>query len=300
MHSHDHSTTELPIAGKLAISFACAMAILVLTIAASVAGVLHSHAFYPADDLRRTFLPNDVVNLSIGLLFLMVSLLVTWRGRLAGLLALPGALLFVLYNSLVYVLGLPFGMLFLLHFGMVLLSACASVILVARIDASAVRRRLAGVVPERFAGCVLTGLGALFLFRSLGILLLGITHKNPIARTDLAVDLADLLITPIWIAGGILLIFRKSIGYVASIGLLSQASMLFVALSVFLPLQSLLTGGPFRFADAIVILLMGSVCFVPLVLFVRGAELSQSSSIRAFNSREQVGDHEVPNAPERH
>lgn len=268
------------------------MVILVFMIAASVAGVLDSQTVYPADDLRRMFLPNDIVNLCIGLPFLLVSLLLAWRSRLTGLLALFGALLFVLYNYLVYVLALPFGMLFLLHFSMVLLSACALVILVSRIDASAVRRRLAGAVPVRVAGCVLTGLGALFLFRSLGILLLGVAHKAPIARTDLAVDLADLLITPIWIAGGVLLIFRKPIGYVASIGLLSQASMLFVALAVFLPLQSLLTGSPFRFADAIVILLMGSVCFVPLVLFVRRAGLSKSSSIWEGKSQERVGDPE--------
>ena len=272
MSSNQNSTTKLPITGRLTMPFVCTMAIGVLMIAASVAGVLYSHTFYPADDLRRMFFPNDVVNLSIGLPFLLVSLLLVWRNRLIGLLALFGALLFVLYNYLVYVLAMPRGIPFLLHLALVLLSTCALVILVSRIDASTVRQRLAGAVPERVAGSVLTGLGALFLLRAFGMLMRGITHQIPIARTDFAVDLADLLITPLWIVGGVLLILRKAFGYVAALGLLIQASLLFIGLIMFLLLQPFLTGVPVHWSDVVLIFAMGSVCFVPLILFVRGTE----------------------------
>lgn len=278
MSSNQNNTTKLPITGKLTMPLVCTLAILVLMIAASVAGVLYSHTFYPADDLRRMFFPNDVVSLCIGLPFLLVSLLLAWRNRLIGLLALFGALLFVLYNYLVYVFAMPFGIPFQLHLALVLLSTCALVILVLRIDASTVRQRLAGAVPERVAGSVLAGLGALFLLRAFGMLMRGITHHIPIARTDLAVDIADLLIAPLWMIGGVLLILRKALGYVAAVGLLFQASMLFIALAVFLPLQSLLMGGQLRLADAVVILLMGSACFVPLILLLRGPRSRQSSS----------------------
>jgi hypothetical protein len=277
MSSNQNSTTELPITGKLTMLFVCTLAILVLMIAASVAGVLHSHTFYPADDLRRMFFPNDVVNLCIGLPFLLVSLLLVWRNRLIGLLALFGALLFVLYNYLVYVFAMPLGIPFQLDLALVLLSTCALVILVLRIDALTVRQRLAGAVPERVAGSVLAGLGALFLLRAFGMLTRGITHQIPIPRTEFAVDIADLLITPFWIVGGVLLILRRAFGYVAAVGLFFQAGMLFIALAVFLPLRSLLTGSPFRLADAVVILVMSSVCFVPLILFVRKAGSRQRS-----------------------
>jgi len=86
-------------------------------------------------------------------------------------------------------------------------------------------------------------------------------------------------VNPLWIIGGVLLIGRKAFGYVVSIGLLSQASMLFIALAVFLPLQSFLMGGPVRLADAVMILVMGSVCFVPLFLFVRKAGSRQRSPL---------------------
>ena len=279
MSSKQNSTTELPITGKLTMPFVCTTVIVVLMIAASLGGILYSHTLYPADDLRRMFFPNDVVNLCIGLPFLLVSLLLVWRNRLIGLLALCGALLFVLYNYLVYVFAMPFSIPFQLHLALVLLSTCALVILVSRIDASTVRQRLAGAVPEKVAGSVLTGLGALFLLRAFGMLMRGITHQIPIARTDFAVDITDLLITPLWIVGGVLLILRRAFGYVAAVGLFFQASMLFIALAVFLPLQSLLTGSPFRLTDAVVILVMGSVCFVPLVLFMREAGSRQRSPI---------------------
>ena len=275
MSSHQHSTTDLPITGKLTIHFAYAMAILVLLLTASVAGVLYSRTVYPVDDLRRMFLPNDVVNLSIGLPFLTVSLLLIWRDRLAGLLALPGALFFILYNSLIYVLALPFGMMLLLHFSMVLLSACASVILVTRIDASAVRRHLAGAVPAKSIGAILTGLGALFFLRALGVVLSGMTLHTPLARPDFAVGLVDLLITPLWISGGLLLILRRAFGYVAATALLFQSSMLFLALIAFLVLQPSLTGTPFRWVDIIVVFVMGLTFFVPLVLLLEGVRSRQ-------------------------
>jgi hypothetical protein len=104
-------------------------------ITASLGWILYSHAVYPADDLRGMLLPNDVVNLCIGVPSLLVSLLLVWQKKLPGLLALFGALLFVLYNYLVYVLAMPRGTPFLLHLALVLLSACALVILVSRDDA---------------------------------------------------------------------------------------------------------------------------------------------------------------------
>lgn len=53
-------------------------------------------------------------------------------------------------------------------------------------------------------------------------------------------------------------------------GLLFQASMLFIALVIFLLLQPFLTTAPFAIADAVVVLTMGLICFIPFALFVRG------------------------------
>lgn len=54
------------------------------------------------------------------------------------------------------------------------------------------------------------------------------------------------------------------------LGLLFQVSMLFVGLIVLLLVQPMITDAPFVLVDLAVILILGSVCFVPLALFVRG------------------------------
>ncbi len=90
------------------------------------------------------------------------------------------------------------------------------------------------------------------------------------AETELAVNISDFLIAPAWVICGILLWRRQEFGYVTGLGLLFQASMLFVALIIFLILQPFLTAASFALVDVLVILAMGLVCFVPFVLFARG------------------------------
>jgi hypothetical protein len=272
MNSKQKSTGELPIKGKLTALCASTVVILVLMTAASLAGVLYSHSVYPADDLRKMLMPNDVVNLCIELPFMLFSLLLIWQNKLTGSLALVGALLSILYNYLVYVLAMPIGIAFAVHLALVILSACALVSLIVHIDASAVRQCFARPIPERAASAVLAGLGVLIFFRASGILLRGVVHQTPIARAEFAVSVADSLIAPLWIIGGVILIFRKPFGYVAALGLLTQASLLFIGLIVFLLLQPFFTGVPVHWRDVVLIFAMGSVCFVPLILFVRGIE----------------------------
>jgi hypothetical protein len=57
---------------------------------------------------------------------------------------------------------------------------------------------------------------------------------------------------------------------VAGLGLLFQASMLFVGLIFLLLLQPFLTAAPFAPVDVIVVSILGLICFVPLGLFARG------------------------------
>jgi hypothetical protein len=83
------------------------------------------------------------------------------------------------------------------------------------------------------------------------------------------VHIADFLITPTWVIGGILLWRRTKLGYAVSLGLFFQASMLFIGLIAFLMLQPLLTGANFRVSDAVVIFIMSLICLIPLVLFLR-------------------------------
>jgi hypothetical protein len=133
------------------------------------------------------------------------------------------------------------------------------------IDGAAVQARLQGCVAERFGAGVLMGFGVLFFLRAVAEFFDGAA-----GMPEFGVLVADGLITPFWILGGLYLWRKQPLGYVAGTGLLFQASMLFVALLVFFILQPFVAGVPFPVEDFVVIFVMGSVCFIPFGLFVRG------------------------------
>jgi hypothetical protein len=271
---------SLPIKCNFALIYVLSSFIAILMVLVSVIGLLYRDAIYPTKGLFQSFVPNDVVNLFIGVPILLGSMWLTGRGKLIGLLCWPGALLFVLYNYIAYVFAMPLNAVFLLHLTLITLSVYTAIGLVTSIDGEAVQQRLADSVPKRVAGGILTGLGILFFLRVIGVTVNAFVNQTPIAETELAVQIADFLVTPTWIIGGILLWRRKALGYVTGLGLLFQASMLFIGLIVFLLLQPFLTAAPFVLTDVIVISIMGLVCFIPFVLFVRGVVLKRNSSPR--------------------
>jgi hypothetical protein len=259
MNSHLPIEQNLARAGVLSLVTALLMAV------ASLAGLLFQSAFYPTEALRHSFVSNDVVNLFIGLPILLGSLWLARRGQLLGLLFWPGALFYVTYNYIAYAFAVPLSAQSVLYLAMVALSVYVIWQLLSGIDSKAIQERLVGAVPTRFAGGVLVGLGALFFLRGIGQIV-----QAAVAGPELAVVVADLLTTPFWVIGGILLWRKQALGYVAGAGLLFQASMLFIGLLVFFILQPLLAAVPFPVEDFVVIFVMGLICFIPFGLFTRG------------------------------
>ena len=253
--------------------FILSLVIAILMAAASIIGLLNRAAIYPTDALVQSFVPSDGVNLVVGLPILLGSMWLARRGRLVGLLLWPGALLFVLYNYIVYVFAVPLTPVFALHLTLLVLSTYTVIALAAGIDGAAVRRRLAGAVPERLAGGILGTFGLLFLLRVGVVLAAALTTPTPVADTELALHIADSLIAPALIVGGVLLWRRRELGYVAGLGLLFQTSMLFIGLIIVLIVQPFLTGAPFALIDVIVVSVMGMVSFIPFSLFVRGTAI---------------------------
>lgn len=246
------------------------LVIAILMAAVSIAGLVYGTSIYPTNALLRSFVPNDVVNLLIGLPIVLGSMELARRGHLIGLICWPGALFYVVYNYLVYVFAMPLNLAFVLHLGLVTLSLYTLVGLLTSIDTKAVQQGLAGKVHERINGGILAGLGLVFLLRVIGVMVGALTRQTPMAETELAVNITDFLVTPAWIVGGILLWQRRAFGYVAGLGLLFQASMLFMGLIAFLLLQPILTTAPFALTDVVVVSIMGLICFVPFGLSVRG------------------------------
>jgi hypothetical protein len=277
MKTNQEHNASLPIKGEFTLAYALSLVVALIMTVASVAGLLYQTRIYPAEELRLAFVPNDVVNLVIGVPILLGSMWLTRRGKLIGLLFWPGALFYVLYNYLVYILGMPLNVVFLLYLILVTLSAYTMIGLVASIDGEAVQEQLGGVVPERVAGGVLVGFGTLFFLRVVVVIIDALISQIAVAEVELALLITDFLFVPAWVIGGVLLWRRKALGYVAATGLLFQSSMLFIGLVLFMLLQPLLTDSPLKVIDVVVVFIMGSISFIPLALFVRGAASDRSS-----------------------
>jgi len=262
--------THSPITRHITLAYVLSLIIASLMAALSLAGLLFQSAIYPTEELRQSFVSNDLVNLLIGFPILLGSMVLARRGKLIGLLLWPGALFYVTYNSIAYAVAMPFTLLFWPNLALVVLSIYTIVGLLSNINSISIQGRLKGEVSERFAGGVLIGFGGLFFVRALGQVISVFTGQTSLAGPELGVLTADLAITPAWVIGGVLLWRQQVWGYVTGAGLLFQASMLFIGLLVFFILQPFLAEVPFPVEDFVVIFVMGLVCFVPFGLFIRG------------------------------
>ena len=245
------NTSTISANKKLNLSYGLSILIALLMAGVSTAGLVFQSSFYPTEALRGSFVSNDMVNLIIGLLF--------WLG----------ALFYILYNYIAYAVATSQMLAFCLYLGLVFLSVYTMFGLFLIVDLTAIQNRLIGTVPERLEGGVLVGLGTLFFVRGVAQVAGSVFGHAALARPDLAVQVADLITTPAWIVGGLLLWRRQAFGYASGAGLLFQASMLFIGLLSYFILQPFLAAMPFPLTDFVVIFVMGLVCFIPLVIFVR-------------------------------
>ena len=238
-------------------------------VAVSLGGLLYPFTFYPTSDLLQSFIVNDLVNLFVGPLILFASMWLTRRGKLIGLLLWPGALLYVIYNYIAYAFGTPLSMFTVAYLALVLLSSYNILDLLKSIDKKSVQERLSEGVPVRTAGWVLVMFGVLFTFRAISMIAEGSTNQTMLPMSEIGVLIADISLSILWIAGGVLLLRRRPLGHVSGLGLLFAASILFISLIMFLLLKPLLIDAPFILVDVIVVFIMGLICFIPFGLFVR-------------------------------
>lgn len=250
----------------------------VLMTVSSIVSLLFREIIYPTEELLQAFVANDVVNLVVGLPVLLVSMWLTRRHSLVGLLWWPGALLYVLYNYSVYIFAMPFNAAFLLNLTVVSLSLYTLISLLSSIHTKPIQEYLAGNVPERLSGGVLAGFGGLFLLRVVFVMVDLLLRQGEITGSELALHMTDFLFAPAWIIGGWLLWRRKELGYMVGLGLLFQTSMLFVGLIGIMLVKPFLTNEPFAFVDLVVVLIMGLICSIPFVLFMRGVLKSPHST----------------------
>lgn len=269
-------TRKLPLKNEISSAQSLSLIVTVLMGLMSLAGLIFQARIYPSEEVIQSLLANDVVNLFIGVPILLISMWLTKRSELIGLLLWPGALVYVLYNYIAYVFGMSFQLISIAYLALVLLSAYAVFDLLKSIDEKSVQAQLSGAVPEKIAGWVLIVFGVMFIFRAISIIADAAANQSSLQVSEIGTLIADLIISALWIAGGSCLLRRKPLGYVSGLGLLFAGSTLFIGLILFLLLQPVLTDAPFSLTDVIVVFIMGLICFLPFGLYLRGVVRSRS------------------------
>ena len=262
----------LPITRSLSLAFTISLIIALIMTVASAVGIIFRDIIYPSEKMVVSFVPNDILNLGLGLPILLGSLWLTRRGNLIGLLCWPGALFYVLHNYTTYLLGIPFNALFLLYLFLVTLSVYTIIGVITSIDKDEVRQRLAGAVPIRTAGGILAGIALLAVIYQIVNIITALINQRQVDSFELAQWIDDILVAaPPLIIAGFLMLRRKALGYVSGMGLLLLGSMLFIGLVPIMVIQPLLKDSPIDVIGIIIILVSGMICFIPLALFFRGA-----------------------------
>ena len=268
----------LPIKFNLNIIYVTSIGITVLMTVASVAGLIYPDELYPTKAMREAYVVNDAINVLIGIPILLASMWLAWRGKLVGLLLWPGALFYVFYNYVAYIIGIPYNLIHGLYILILSASLYSIIALAVVIEGHTVKGLLSDAVPEKISGGVLAGLGSLYILRVLSILIDAIIYKNPIPLTELAIMIADMLIAPAWIIGGLILWRRVALGYVSGLGLLFQGSTLFIGLILIMLFQPIVTGTRYSFLDILVVFFMGLIVFIPFGLYLKAVLASNQST----------------------
>jgi hypothetical protein len=132
-----------------------------------------------------------------------------------------------------------------------------------------VRKRFSDSSPTRLAGTILVGLTGLFIFNAVAECRIALAGRVPIGALNLMLWIADLTTAPAYLAGGILLLRRKALGYAGGAGLLLAYIMLFIGIIPVMIYPALYDGSPVEPVGIVMMLAASLICRVPLVGFLR-------------------------------
>lgn len=248
-------------------SFAAVVGILMTGL--SIIGLGFANRLYPTEEFIQSFMTNDIINLIVGAPVLIATILLVRSGKITGLLLLPGSMLYVIYNSLAYVFGRPFDLYSVGHLVLVLICAYGIFYVLSSLAHEEIHDKLFAAIPAKFSGWVLTGFGVLFFFRAVGMFASSLVQSTAIPVSEVGVLVADMILSVLLVAGGVMLLRKKDMGTAVGLGLLYATSMLFVGLIVLLIIQAVMNGSGFPVVDILVVALMGTVCFIPFIRYLR-------------------------------
>ena len=266
------STQKLPLKGNLKFLFVISWVIAALLTFTILFALLNEELIYPNEEVLLVFLPVDYFHLFLGLPVLVISLFLTQKGSLAGLLCWPGSLLYILYSFVTNLIGVPFGILFLPYLLLIILSAYSIFGITLSFDFDGIGKILSGKVPAKAGGSVLFGLTAIFVLNAFSQVITTLMNGETAGPMEIMLWMADLAtISPMCLIGGVLLFQRKPAGLTSGAGLFLAYALLFLGLLPVMVYQSIYSGTSMDWIGLGMMAVFGAACLVFLVYFLRAA-----------------------------
>jgi hypothetical protein len=260
---------SLPLYENIKIDVIISWIIAALMVISSVFSLVMRDEIYTTDDLAQAFIANDIVNLAIGVPVLILAIYLIKKQNLVGLLLWPGALFYILYNYLVYVLSLPFSIAFIFNTLIILLSLLVLIRFLTKINREAVKAQIGMDIPNKWISASMILMGVAFFLMAASKILQFIFGQLQLTTPEIALNISDMTFSLVWVGCGISFWRRRSLGYLTSLGLLYQLSMLFLGLIVVFLIQPLIFNSPLATFDLIILALMSLIAVIPFWLFLK-------------------------------
>jgi hypothetical protein len=232
--------------------------------------ILNNNLVYPNEEVLLAFYPVDFFHLFVGLPVLVVSLLLTRRGSLVGLLCWPGSLIYILYSFVTNLLGVPFGILFLPYLLLITLSAYSIFGIALSVSFEGVAKKMSGRVFNKAGGGILFGLTALFVINAFSQVITTLVNGETPGTLEIMLWTADLAtISPLCLIGGLLLFKRKPAGLASAPGLFLAYALLFLGLLPVMIYQAVYAGTSIDWIGLGMMAVFGITCLALMVHFLK-------------------------------
>lgn len=193
---------------------------------------INAHGLYYWDTVSSAaqMQANDLVTLVLGLPLLAISYWLTLRGSLRGRLALAGTLGFILYTYITMCFGAAYNRLFLVYVALFSLSLFAFILSMMTFDLGSLPAHFSEKLPRGWIAGLLFFAAAFLSIAWLGRIAATFAPGAVPAlenTTSMFIQAMDLgIIVPVCLLSGILLLRRKTWGYLlASVGLMKFLTM---------------------------------------------------------------------------
>lgn len=262
---------RMPFKNNIRFLLAASFIIALIVGIVSVVGIKYQQNIYQTESLVNTFVPNDIINLLIGLPFMLISLLLVLKGKLTGLLCWPGALFYFMYVYFPYIICVPISFLTILYLIIFSSSIYTLIGVIVNIDGNALDKQMSDTIPVKILGGILTAMGILIIIRQTVLFGNAIINDKRIVIQELAVLIDDFAFgSPALIICGVLLWNKKSLGYIIAPGLYLVNGILSVGLIPFMIIQSHLKNVSLDILSIGVLFIMSVICIVPFIIIRRG------------------------------